>query len=193
MSAFALIALVRRLAGCRGGVALVEFALALPLLLVLYSGTFVISDLVSCKRKVVVSARTLTDTTSRYVALTQSDASIIMAAISQEMLPYDASSTVVRLSEVQICPGGKTASVVWSVSQNGTPYATGATVQLATNMFTNSSPLVPTTACSNGAYFIFGEVSYPYKPSVGMGSQATVNLYDSALISPRASNSIGMS
>jgi Flp pilus assembly protein TadG len=184
---------LKQMHACCRGVAMVEFAFAMPLLLILYFGVFLASDIVSCKRKVVVTARTLTDTASRYVALTQADANTIMAAVSQEMLPYNASSTSVRLSQVQICPGGKTASVVWSVAQNGTPYTVGSTINLSGTLFNSSSPLVPTTLCANGGYFVFGEVSYPYKPPVGLGAQTIMNLYDSALLSPRASTSIGIS
>lgn len=184
---------LKALIACRSGVAMVEFAFALPLLLILYFGAFVTSDMVSCKRKVVITARTLTDTASRYVALTQADASTIMAAVSQEMLPYTTTNTSVRLSQVQVCPGGKTASVVWSVAQNGTPYATGSTINLAGTLFNSTSPLVPSTLCANGSYFIFGEVSYLYRPPVGLGAQTVMNLYDSALLSPRASTSIGIS
>lgn len=184
---------MRRLLHCQRGVAMVEFAFALPLLLIMYFGVFVTSDIVSCKRKVVITARTLTDTTSRYVALTQADATTIMTAVSQEMLPYNAGSTSVRLSEVQVCPGGKTASVVWSVAQNGTPYVIGTTINLSGTLFNATSPLVPSTLCANGGFFVFGEVSYPYKPPVGLDAQTVMNLYDNALLSPRASTSIGIS
>jgi Flp pilus assembly protein TadG len=175
------------------GVGLVEFAIAFPILLSLYLGCFVLSDMIAAKRKVAVAARELTDVSSRFIALQNTDVTTIMTAIAQEMAPYSTSQTMVRISEVQICPGGATAQVVWSRALNGTALATGSTVTLTANLFNSGSALVPASQCSAGAYFMLGEVSYPYKPAVGYGTITTTTLYDSALLSPRASGSIAIS
>jgi Flp pilus assembly protein TadG len=51
----------RRLACDARGVALVEFAICLPVLILLYLGAYVISDAITCNRKVTRSARAVTD------------------------------------------------------------------------------------------------------------------------------------
>lgn len=194
---------VARLLRHEGGVAVVELAMVLPVLIALYLGAFVASDMVACNRKVTVATREMTDVISRYVALQQSDVTTIMTAITQEMVPYDTSLAMVRISEVQVCAGGTTARVVWSMANaNGTALTADTTaganppsaalVTLPANMFPSGSTQVPTSACATGSYFIYGEVSYPYTAPISVGFAKSMTFYENMFMSPRSSTSIGL-
>ena len=82
----------------RGGNALVEFAVAFPVLVLLYVGSFVMSDAIACNRKVTITARALTDLATRYSNLTQAEAATILSASSQVMSPYTPANAVIVLS-----------------------------------------------------------------------------------------------
>lgn len=210
---------LRALAADRTGAPVVEFALVLPILLTAYLGSYVALDAISCSRKVSIAANQVTDITSRYMSVTSGDLDSIMAASTQIMQPYNASSATIRLSQVQVCASGYkgksgiVARVVWSQARNGTPRTTDTTgggtlptsnpqqvpdaalITLPANMLTSTSPLKPGSGCSTGGYFIFGEMNFTYTPAVRMfavGSASSFTFSDSSYMSPRGTTSIGL-
>ena len=86
----------------RSGNALVEFAVAFPVLIALYVGSFVLSDAIACNRKVTITARALTDLATRYQSLTQNDATTILNASAQVMSPYAPANAFIVLSEIKV-------------------------------------------------------------------------------------------
>jgi Flp pilus assembly protein TadG len=70
----------------------VEFAIALPVMLLLYVMAFVLSDMTSCNRKVTITARAMADMATRYAALSTSTSAsnsvaTIIAASEQVLTP----------------------------------------------------------------------------------------------------------
>jgi Flp pilus assembly protein TadG len=131
--------------GARAGVALVEFAIAVPVLITLYLGAFVLSDEISCSRKVTVTARTVTDLTTRYASMTSTQLATIMASSAQVLAPYPVNKASVRVSELLVT--GST-QVVWSQANAASGTATipaltvGSTITLPANMATTGTYLV---------------------------------------------------
>jgi Flp pilus assembly protein TadG len=177
-------ALLSRLARSTSGVALVEFAIAMPVLFVLYIMSFVISDEISCNRKVTVTARTVADLTSRYASLTQSGLQTLMAASKQVMSPYTGGTTTVRVTELLVT-STTTATVVWSQTQTGSTTTQG--------LANGSVVTLPTSLAATGTYLIMGEVTYIYQPVIGLGPTAAMTLADKSYMSPRISNAIPLS
>jgi Flp pilus assembly protein TadG len=187
------------------GMALLEFAMAMPVLLTLYLGGYVLSDAIACNRKVTITARTLTDLATRCPAIIQSTSStdpcaavIIMAASSQIMVPYRTSATWERISEVQVSSATQ-AKVIWSEANTGAgvangvgqPLAVAATITLPANMATTG--MIPNPSATPpvvGAYLIVGEVGDAYVPPVSLGTTGTINLYDNIYMSPRLSDQV---
>jgi Flp pilus assembly protein TadG len=169
------------------GVALVEFAIALPVMLVLYMCAFLLSDMVTCNRKVTITARTVADLATRYAALSTStsatnSAATILAASAQVLVPYNSSNAMVRMSEVcALSTSATTVQVVWSQVQNGTALTVG-------NTFTVPSGLFVASGCQ-----ILAETQYTYTPPIGLGSMASLALYDNIYMSPRLSTTIPLS
>ncbi len=169
---------VRRLLRDSGGAALIEFAMIFPLLLTMFLGSFILSDMIACNRKVTVAARELTDVTSRFASLQASDLSTILAASSQVMVPYKAANTSTRVTEIKLLTT-TTATVLWSQgSPSSQALAKASTITLPANAF---------AANMIGSYFIVGEVWYAYTPVLKMGSANTINMYDITYMTPRVS------
>jgi Flp pilus assembly protein TadG len=179
---------LRRLGRDRSGVAYIEMALLAPVLLLMYCGAYVVSDMVTCGRKVSLAAHTITDLTSQYSTVSAASLTAILANSAYVMAPYNSSSAGLRVSEIQIT-GASTAVVVWSQAQNATPLAVNTAVTLPANMApTLMQPT--TTGAGNGAYMIMGEISYPYTPGFGQGWLPAPNLYNRYFMLPRISTSI---
>ena len=203
-------AALARLAHSRRAVAVVEFAIALPVLIALYMLAFVMSDMIACSRKVTITARALTDlaTRSAYLSTNSSNAAYIgtlMAAAQQVLAPYAASNAVITLSQVQVVDSTHVI-VVWSQSYSGSTLSSGYT---AGTSITTTSGLIPslllpsgstkqsicTTATSltgDGGSLIYGEVRYAYTPSFWYGSASTITFYQPIIMSPRLSASIAL-
>ena len=169
---FTFAALLRRIRGCDGGAMMLEFALALPALLALYSGAYVLSDMIACQHKVTIATRQLTDLVARSATLEPADVSGILAASAQVLAPYSGARAAITISEVQLGAAGS-ARVVWSQSLNGTALDAGSAV-----------PLPPGTPHVCGV-LILGQVRYAYMPAVSLGPAQSINLTDALAMTPR--------
>lgn len=193
MRYFKLPAALRALAPNRQGAALTEFAIAAPVMLMLYLVAFILSDAVSCNRKVTVATREITDVTSRFVAVQGTDLAAVLGAAARIMSPYpaDAAHATIRLSEVQVASATQ-GTVIWSCVNTGASGLTpGSSVTLPTNMV--SSTMIPdnsVTPARAGAYFIMGEVTYTYTPVFAFNGVGTMTFADRIYLAPRAVNNI---
>jgi Flp pilus assembly protein TadG len=161
----------------RNAVSAIEFAIVLPVMLLLYIGGVELGDGLQIQFKVTEAARTITDLASQYIIIQSSDMSNVLAAASSVVAPYSTSNMTMTVSEVTTNSQGQ-ATITWSCSLNGTPHPVGATVLLPTNLQTPNISL------------IWGEVTYPYTPPMGYVISGTINLYQSNYFYPRLVNSI---
>lgn len=169
---------LRRLRSDLDGTVLVEFAVAFPVMLGLYIGSYSISDAISCNRKVTVATRALTDLATRYPSMTESDVTMIFNASAQILYPYDASKASIVLSEVQVTSSTQ-AKVIWSRAQNGTAQAANATVT------------IPSGIAAIGTYLIVGQFKYSYTSSVKFASYGgAIDLADTIVMLPRVSEQV---
>jgi Flp pilus assembly protein TadG len=172
--------LLARIGKERRGSALVEFACAFPVLIALYIGSYALSDQLAASRKVTVTARTITDLTTRFGALSTAQLNTVLAASAQVLVPLDASRATIRVSELLVT-GPSSATVVWSQARNGTALTANTTLTIPTNMATTNT------------YLIFGEVTYTYQPVVGLGALTNMTFYDKSYMSPRLVSAIPLS
>jgi Flp pilus assembly protein TadG len=169
--------LLRRYGADRRGIAAVEFAMLLPMMLTLYLGSVEVSTGVAINRKVTLTTRALADLTSQYTDVTNADMSNILNASSDIVAPYPVSGLSAVVSELSIDANGNT-TVVWSDTLNGTARSVGAAVTIPASL------VVPNT------YLILAEVSYSYNPSFGYVLTHTMTLNDHIYMRPRQSTSI---
>ena len=172
------------LIGDRRGIAAIEFAMIVPIMLVMFFGVVEFSSAVAVDRKVTLMAHTLSDLTSQSPAIGVSDADIanFFAASVGIMTPYAAGPTQAVLSELYI--DGTTnppqARVQWSKGYQG-----GVARAQKSKVLT-----VPPALMVGGTYLIFSEVSYLYTPTVDYAmSKAAINikLSDVSYTRPRQS------
>jgi Flp pilus assembly protein TadG len=147
----------------RDGVAAIEFAMLLPIMLVLFFGTVEFSAGVATNRKVSLMAQTLSDLTSRSISVSATDLSNFFAAGTGIMTPFVPpiyNQTNSTISELWIDASGN-ARVQWS--SGSSPRGQSTLVTIPTNLIV----LDPTThAVVPGQYLIFSEVQFVYQPVV---------------------------
>ncbi|KWV44791.1 pilus assembly protein TadG [Bradyrhizobium macuxiense] len=180
-----------RFAGDGRGLAAVEFAMVLPVMLVMFFGTVEFSSGVAVDRKVTLIARTLSDLTSQSSSVADSDLTNFFSASIGIMTPYDPSLTKGTLSEIYV-DGSKNARIQWSKSGVIASGSTQATLTSSTrNPGDTVTPIVPPALLIPFTYLILSEVSYNYKPTVGyVMAKGGINLSDVAYTRPRQSTCV---
>jgi Flp pilus assembly protein TadG len=168
---------LRRLVRDARGVAAVEFAMLLPLMVTLYLGGVEISQGIAIDRKVTLTSRTLADLSSQGSNINNATMSNIFNATTAVMSPYPVINVKATVTCVTIDSNGK-ATVKWSDTLNGTARAVGASVNLPAALNVPSTTL------------IWSEVEYNYKPTVGYIITGTLKLKDQIYMRPRLSDTI---
>ncbi len=169
----------RRLGGDERGVALVEFACVLPVLLLMYLGGYQLTDALSCNRKVTITARAVADLTTQNATVTTDQVNTILNASSKILAPYSVANALVRVTEFTTDAGG-TTKVTWSMDNKGGGRTKGDTYTLPANIKVNGSSI------------IFSEVIYNYRPAVTFSIVKPLTLSDTVFMNPRVSNSVDM-
>jgi Flp pilus assembly protein TadG len=184
-------AMCRRFLASQRGVAALEFAMIMPVMLILFLSSFDVGNAIIVYLKVRAATYELAAITNQYgvgstAQISTSTMSAITGAVSQVMAPYSTTSTIVTISQIK-ATSATAATVSWSYSVNGTPL-TGSYTGLPTNMAKNSCATVPTA--SNPCYFILSSVSYTYTPLFGHYMTGALSLSDTLLMTPRSSQCI---
>jgi Flp pilus assembly protein TadG len=182
---------LQRFARDRRGLAAVEFALILPLMLVMFFGTIEFSSGVAADRKVTLMARTLSDLTSQSISVADSDLTNFFSAAIGIMTPYDPSPTKATLSAIYV-DSTSTAKIQWSKAGTIASGATQATLTTSSrNAGDNVTGIVPAALLIPYTSLILSEVSYKYVPTVGwVMAKAGITLSDVAYTRPRQANCV---
>lgn len=158
-----LAALAPCFAKARQGVAIVEFAVVLPVMLILLLGMMQVTTAIAIDRKLSLLTRALADLASRDATLDKATMDTIFAASSSILQPYDASRTQMVISSIKVTKVGSTAlgTVLWSCGKNVStgpdrlgPRTVGTTYQVPDGYESFSS-------------FIVAETQMPFTPMVG--------------------------
>nr|WP_246801347.1 TadE/TadG family type IV pilus assembly protein [Bradyrhizobium genosp. L] len=179
---------LRRLFRDKRGLAAVEFAFVLPMMLVMFLGTVEFSSGIAADRKVTLMARTLSDLTSQSPSVADADLTNFFSASVGIMTPYDPSPTKATLSEIYV-DSTSIAKVVWSKAATMTSGATQATLtNSARNAGDNVTGIIPSALLIPKTYLIFSEISYKYVPTIGyVMTKSGISLSDVAYTRPRQS------
>jgi Flp pilus assembly protein TadG len=153
-----------------------EFAVIVPLMLVMFFGTVEFSSAVAVDRKVTLMARTLSDLTSQSTSVGDADMTNFFAASTAIMTPYASGPVVATISELYVDPATLQAHVQWS--KGSVPRQQKSLVS------------IPTALAIGDTYLIFSEVSYAYTPSVRYVLKNSIALSDVAYTRPRQSTCV---
>jgi Flp pilus assembly protein TadG len=164
------------------GVAAVEFALVLPVMVTMLLGMSEVTLAVNVDRKLTLLSRSLADLSSRRQALSEADMLEIFQAASVVMQPYDASKLQMVVSQMRVeTTDGTTfrGNVDWSC-----PRGTGAVPKPNTQTydvpsgFQNAKASTPSSAAVPSFYILI-ETKLPYTPLFGKAITGTINLEES--------------
>jgi len=143
--------LLRRFCRAEAGVSAVEFALLLPLMLMLYAGCVEVTGALTVDRKVSRAASTIADLVSQETSISSAQMSNIFDATSAILEPYGSSSAKLLLVVVNV-NSATSQTVAWSANRNDTAYGVGA-----------ANPItVPSTIAVVGTQMVIGRVQYSY-------------------------------
>ena len=164
----------RFFAAAKQGVAAVEFALILPILVVMLLATFDGGRAIAAYMKMRAATYALASITNQYSTIQLVDMTAILGATSVVMAPYSSGSPGVKISQVKINSSG-VATIEWSAAQGTTARSVG-------------SPISPPSGMAvNGAYLVLAEVSYTYVPLFGFfASSSGITFSDSLYVTPRS-------
>jgi Flp pilus assembly protein TadG len=168
---------MRALASDRKGTSAIEFAIALPVLILLFTGGFQLSDAVSAYRKVTATSRSLADLTSQYTKVNDATLDTILNASTQVMAPYSTTDASFVISHISTDALNRT-TVDWSRAKNATALNKG-------DPFT-----IPTALKFPGTSAVVARVTYTYRPVFGSSYVGTIPMGDTIIMLPRASQSI---
>ncbi|MCR6670260.1 TadE/TadG family type IV pilus assembly protein [Devosia ginsengisoli] len=180
---------LRRLAVVEEATAAVEFALILPIMLLVYVGSVEASIAITTDRKVQSVAGALGDLVAR------SDTTIPMATLLDYfqaaegiMTPYPTSELLQTVTQVRVLSDG-TASVVWSWQYEHGNMGPGA--HEAGSAFSLPGPMTTIARDdSKPTYVIVSEGSYSHTPLFGFIFNQPINLYRENFLMPRFGGNI---
>lgn len=157
---------------CRG-IAAVEFAVIVPLMLTMFFGLIEFSSGLAADRKVSLMARALSDLTSQSNSVSDLDLANFNIVAKAILTPYTVTSgspLVATITELYVHPTTGVAKVIWSKGS----------VPLSGNV------TIPPELVVKGTYLIMAQIEYRYIPTVGyVMSSAGVLLKDVAYTRPR--------
>ena len=169
--------MIARLSRDERGVALIEFAISVPVLLFLFIGSYQLTDAISAYRKVTRATRTIADLTSQYTSVRNSDVDGILAASQQIMAPYSYTNANLVIIQVVVDASG-TSKVCWSRGLNATPPAAGTAFNIPSGMKVN------------GTYLLVAQTTYTYTPVAASPLIGTIPMKDQIILSPRLSAAV---
>jgi Flp pilus assembly protein TadG len=136
----------------KSGVAALEFALILPLVLLGFVGANELSSAVQVSQKVSQTASTVADLVAQASTISNADETNIFAAANAIIFPYSSSGESIVISSI-VDNGGGMGRVVWSDANLGQARAVGSTLPL------------PAGVITTGGSVILAEVHYSYTPA----------------------------
>lgn len=140
----------------RDGVAAIEFAMVLPVMLAAYVGMVNLAQMVMTNRKTTQLALALSDLTSRVQTVSPTDVSDIFKASETILLPYDSSKASMIVASVVIDANRK-ARICWASSY---PDAKAAPARGAEVPVPDSIRIANTSV-------IMAQASYTFTPLIG--------------------------
>jgi Flp pilus assembly protein TadG len=179
--------IVRRTAGLQQrflastrGVAAIEFAIILPILVTLFLASVDAARAIAIYTKVRAATYALGAITNQYATIQSTDMLAIVGATSVVLAPYSSSPVVVVISQIKVTSATK-AQVNWSATLNGTALTQTSSVTVPTNF----------ASCSSyPCYLIYGQVSYTYTPLFTSFAKSAFTLSDSLYVTPRSTECI---
>lgn len=174
---------IRDFAEDRRGLAALEFAMVLPLMIAFFFGMIEVTNGFTVDRKVTVVARTLSDLTSRMQKVDLTQVNNFFTVGNAIMQPFSSTPLNATITELYIDPSTSVGRVQWSRKSSGIEgRKAGTTMTVPVGLIAKDKD-GKTLA---NQYLILSEVDYLYTPAIGyFMNKAGITLSDSTFTRPR--------
>ncbi|WP_267552276.1 TadE/TadG family type IV pilus assembly protein [Rhizobium rhizogenes] len=159
---------IRRFASNRNGASAVEFALLLPILLLLLAATLDLGHALTVNRKLDQIASTTGDVISQQGTWTKSNVAGLLSGMSFILQPYDTTGLTITVAVEDVSANGN-ATVNWSAALNTSSLAAGS-----------ASPItVPAKIQEGGVQVVLTRVQYKFSTPISafLGSFTGISGY----------------
>lgn len=162
--------LLKRFAHDRSGIGAIEFAILVPVLLMLYLGALQTTVALSVAQRATRAAGTVADLITQQASVSKSTLSAMPSVATAIFVPYTITGMTLKITGITI-DASNNATVTWSWAQDGTtPYATGSAVTT-----------VPTDMNKASSFLVRAELAAPYQ-LISFGSGFLPSGYNSITI-----------
>ncbi|MCD2172638.1 TadE/TadG family type IV pilus assembly protein [Rhizobium sp. C4] len=139
-----------RLLRARDGVGAVEFALIVPILLIIYLMSFEITVAISITRKTTHASSDIADLVTQKTSVDKAFLSTMPNVAKATIAPYASTGVALKISGITI-DAASVARIAWSwQSTGGVPYAVGSTAT------------IPSDLAIANSFVVRSELSLPY-------------------------------
>jgi Flp pilus assembly protein TadG len=159
------------------GLAAIEFALIIPVMLATFFGIAEIANYILAARKVANVASSAADLIAQDTVVNDDEMADVMGALDVVLRPFDPSEARIRISSVVANDEGET-TVAWSDARNTGAYAEGSPVDVPDDIVPNNQGIVMT------------EVSFTYRTLFGMFLTDGITVSDTFYLKPRRSTTV---
>jgi Flp pilus assembly protein TadG len=173
----------------RGGTAAVEFAFALPALLVMFMGVFEVSQALIVYMKVIDVADTVSDLIAQQKQVATTDIANYYIAGQLVMSPSVPAGLGLYVASVTFDPNTGAASVAWHDTQgSGSTMTNAQAITLATNPALGGACQPPLTAPGGGSCdsVIIAQAAYTYTSALSYLIQTPISMSAYVFSRPRA-------
>lgn len=169
--------LVRNFKKSDAGVAAVEFALIIPVMLTTFFGVSEIANYILAARKVSNVASSAADLVAQDTVIATSEINDIMTSLNVVLRPFNSSSATIRISSVVADPNTGNTTIDWSDARNIAPRAAGSSVTIP-------------NIISPGQSVIMAEVTFRYQTLFGEYLTNGMTVSDTFYLKPRRSTKV---
>lgn len=167
---------LQRFGRARDGLAAVEFAFLLPVMITMFFGVVEVSQALSCRTDVTNVAATVADLSAQASSLSTSDVSNVFNAAGAILYPFDTSVAKITITSIAYDDVSKSLTsgkVAWSCSRNGTARTANDTVSLPDGLMTS------------GGSVIMAEVTYDYTSATTKTITGPITMSNTFYTKPR--------
>lgn len=158
------------------GLAAVEFALLLPVMITLFFGVVEVSMLLSCRANVTNVASVAADLVAQEGNMTTSDVTNVFNAATAILYPYDSTAAQITITSVVYDTATNSLTsgkVAWSCAKNTSGKGVGTTINLPAGLMT-----------ANGSV-IMSEINYNYSSPTTQVVTGTIPMTNTFYTKPR--------
>jgi len=181
---------LNRLRQDKRGVSAIEFALVLPVLLLVYFGIVGVTQLLSVDRKVTMITSATADLVAQETVIDNAMIQDIYTASLSIIEPFNSNSVSIVVTSI-VADDDNNTTVAWSHTSNGTAKTPGATITVP-NGITQANTSVIFTEVAYSYNSIIGQLISGVLPtnSFGQMMSGTITLTDKFYTRPRNSSEV---